>query len=74
VNPRILDYLYRGDLHDYLDQDSIDYILEFPPDLAGYRGLIDHRFTEKFEHALWLAGGEGSDSLELLRRIGVLHP
>lgn len=37
-----------GDIHSYLSREHVDYLLEFPGDLSGYRSLIDPNFTQDF--------------------------
>ena len=48
VNSNALRAIKAGDLHGYLNRDSIDYILDFKGDFGGFHGLIDSHILDDF--------------------------
>jgi 4-amino-4-deoxy-L-arabinose transferase-like glycosyltransferase len=68
VSPEAVSYIKQGDLHGYLDRDSVSYILDFEGDFGGYVNLIDRHLLDSFvsERLIWQPGH--LDPLILYRR------
>jgi len=73
VSPGAVEYISRGNLRAYFQNDSVDYFLDFQGDIGGYRSLIDRNMLADFvlDTAIVCAP---PDSLMLYRRVGLPHP
>ncbi len=72
VNPTIYPYIINGNIHQYLDKQGIDYLLDYSGTIGGYRGLIDNDLTSAFRNKRMIGTQGNPDSLELLGRRKVL--
>jgi hypothetical protein len=48
VNADVIPYLKRGNLHDYLTKDSIEYVMDFQGTIGGYVGLFDRHLLDDY--------------------------
>ncbi len=73
VNSEALQALKSGHIGEYLDKDSVSYILDFQGDFGGYINLFDHRMMDGFERDSTFGNPNGgNDALALYRRKTIL--
>jgi Dolichyl-phosphate-mannose-protein mannosyltransferase len=73
VNSDALAALKVGRIGEYLDKDSVSYILDFQGDFGGYINLFDHHMMDGFvRDSLFGNPSGGNDALALYRRKNIL--
>ena len=68
VNSDVLRAVKQGALYEYLNRDSVDYLLDFQGDFGGYKGLIDPRLLDDFRIDSTIATEETGNPILLYGR------